>query len=163
MLAHLFLIITSGLSSRLSPGALDRAIRQLTWMKKTIVLVLGSDGDEVMRVCEQIEATEMVFDPNGTSDFSPVKAGLQATDAPAFIWHPDQPFPTSETFELLESILRNDVFPLADALRVEGDPSGLIVTTPRGAKRLKERPSASTWPSADDVVIRAVSKSDLPS
>lgn len=163
MLAHLFLIITSGLAGKMSPDALDRAIRQLVWMKKTIVLVLGSDGDDVMRVCSQFESTEMVFDPNGTGAFSPVQAGLHATDAPAFIWHPDHPFPSAETFSLLEAVLRNGLFPRADLLQVEGDPSGLFLTTMRGAKRLKDRPSSSAWPTADDVVIQTVSPADLPS
>jgi hypothetical protein len=160
MLAPTVLIITSGLAGKAAPDALDRAIKQLAWMKKNIILVLGSDGDDIMRTCSQMDACEIVFDPNDAGPFSPVKAGLHATDAPAFIWRPDRPFPEADVFQLLESALRTDAFLEADLLCADGDRSGLLLTTPRSAKSLKERPADAPWPSSPDLVLQTITQAD---
>ena len=162
MLAHTVLIITSNLAGRMPPNALDRAIKQLVWLKKNPILVLGADGDDVIRMCSQIEACEMLFDPNGNSDFSPVKAGLHATDAPAYVWQADRPFPANDVWRSLDSIIRQTQVSDVDLLRFDGDPSGLFLATQTGVRRLKERSSELAWPVADDIKIRLVAPGDLP-
>jgi hypothetical protein len=161
MLAHNVFIITSGLAGEIAPDALDRAIKQIVWLKKVPILVLGSDGDEIMRTCELMDSCEMVYDPNGTGDFSPVKAGLHATDAPAYIWRPDRPFPEPDVWRALESINRYSQFPDFDLLNFEGDRSGLFLTTLKGTKHLKDRPSDAAWPLSKDLALQTVTKADL--
>jgi hypothetical protein len=161
MLAHNVLIITSGLAGKMSPDALDRAIKQLVWMKKVPILVLGSDGDDVMRMCQQMDSCEMVFDPNGVSEFSPVKAGLHATDAPAYLWRPSDPFPEPATWRALESVIRYGQFSNFDLLKFEDDQSGLFLTTAKGTKHLKSRPAEAAWPLSDDLSIQIVTLADL--
>ncbi len=161
MLAHTVFIITSGLAGQIAPDALDRAIKQIVRMKKVPILVLGSDGDDVMRTCELMDSCEMVYDPNGTGDFSPVKAGLHATDAPAYIWRPDRPFPEPEVWHALELINRCSQFSAVDLLTFEGDRSGLFLTTIKGTKHLKDRPSDAPWPLSKDLAIQAVTPADL--
>lgn len=160
MLAHTVIIVTSGLAGKAAPDALDRALIELKKMKKTPILVLGSDGDEILRTCSELEKAEIVFDPNDAGDFSAVKAGLHATDAPAFIWSIDQKFP--DTWNELESALRVDKFNKSEVLCLEGDGSGLMMTTSRGSKRLKTRPADAAWPQADDLTVETVTLSDLP-
>lgn len=144
MLAHIVLIITSHLSGKFSPDALDRAIRQLAWMKKTIILVLGPDGDEIMRTCSQMDACEILFDPNDAGPFSPVQAGLHATDAAAYVWHLDQKFPANEDWQKFEDALRNLDDASVEALQAPG--IALTLLTRSGVKRLKALPANSPWP-----------------
>jgi hypothetical protein len=144
MLAHIVLIITSHLAGRFAPDALDRAIRQLAWMKKTIILVLGPDGDDIMRTCSQMDACEILFDPNDAGPFSPIQAGLHATDAAAYVWHLDQSFPANEDWSRLEEALRNLDDSSVEALRVPG--VSLTLLTPSGVRRLKALPANSAWP-----------------
>ena len=147
MLAHIVLIITSHLAGKISPDALDRAIKQLIWMKKTVILVLGPDGDEIMRTCSQMDACEILFDPNDSGPFSPVQAGLHATDAAAYVWHSDQPFPSNEDWQKFENGLRNLDDSSVDALQMPGVALTLLPRS--GVKRLRERPSDSAWPMPD--------------
>ena len=155
MLAHTVIIITSGLAGKASPDALDRALVELTRNKKSPVLVLGADGDEILRTCQELEKAEIVFDPNLSGAFSPVKAGLHTTAAPAFIWSIDQKFPDPLVWKRLEDAIRTDEFPspTIELLAVEGDASGLLLTTLNGTKRLKERAAADQWPDAPDLKI----------
>jgi CTP:molybdopterin cytidylyltransferase MocA len=146
MLAHIVLIITSHLSGKFAPDALDRAIKQLLWMKKTIILVLGPDGDEVMRTCSQMDACEILFDPNDAGPFSPIKAGLHATDAAAYVWFADQKFPTNDDFRRLDTALRTLDDSSIECLQIPGVP--LTLLTPTGVRNLKEKPSDSAWPLA---------------
>ena len=163
MLAHTVIILTSGLAHKAPPDALDRALVALVKMRKSPILVLGSDGDDVLRTCEELEKAEIVFDPNQAGPFSPVKAGLHATDAPAFIWSIDQKFPDTEIWNRLESALRVDKFAGAsfEILRLEGDTSGLLMTTAKGSKRLKTRSADAAWPQSDDLKVETVSLADL--
>jgi|GEM_PF-4856513 len=144
MLAPTVLIITSHLAGKAPPDALDRAIKQLVWMKKNIILVLGPDGDEVMRTCSQIEACEIVFDPNDAGPFSPVLAGLHATDAAAYVWGVDQPFPPAEEWQRYEEALRLLGDPSVEALQAEG--VALMLMTRAGVRRLKTLTASSPWP-----------------
>lgn len=147
MLAHIVLIITSHLSGKFSPDALDRAIKQLAWMKKTIILVLGPDGDEIMRTCSQMDACEILFDPNDAGPFSPIKAGLHATDAAAYVWHLDQKFPSNDVWHKLDEALRNLDDSSIEALQIADVP--LTLLTRSGVRKLKELASESAWPVAD--------------
>lgn len=147
MLAPTVLIITSHLAGKASPDALDRAIKQLAWMKKSIILVLGSDGDDVLRTCSQIEACEMVFDPNDAGPFSPVLAGLHATDAAVYVWHLDQRFPSTDEWARFEEALRGLEDTSVEALSVSGVP--LVLLTRSGVRRLKTMPADSAWPVGD--------------
>ncbi len=155
MLAHNVIIITSGLAGKIPTDALDRALNELARMKKTPILVLGSDGDEILRTCEEIEKAEIVFDPNMSGDFSPVKAGLHATAEPVFVWSVDRRFPEPGVWRRLEEALRQDEVTdhSVDVMRVESDTSGLSLTTVHGTKRLKDRAAASGWPDAPDLKI----------
>ncbi len=163
MLAHTVIILTSGLAHKAPPDALDRALIALIKMKKSPILVLGFDGDDVLRTCEELEKAEIIFDPNQAGPFSPVKAGLHATDAPAFIWSIDQKFPDADVWQRLESALRVDKFAGASSeiLKLEGDTSGLLMTTAKGSKRLKTRPADAEWPQSDDLTIQTVTPADL--
>ncbi len=147
MLAHTVLIITSHLAGQAAPDALDRAIRQLAWMKKTIYLVLGPDGDDVMRMCSQIDSVEMLFDPNDAGPFSPILAGLHVTEAAAYVWHLDQRFPSNEEWQRFETALRTLDDSSVDAIAAEGVP--LTLLTKSGVRKLKERPADSAWPMSD--------------
>ena len=147
MLAHTVLIITSHLSGRAAPDALDRAIKQLAWMKKTIILVLGPDGDDIMRMCSQIDAVEMLFDPNDAGPFSPILAGLHATDAAAYVWHLDQRFPANEEWQRFETALRTLEDSSVEGFELERTP--LTLFTRAGVRKLKTLPSNSLWPMSD--------------
>lgn len=140
LVAHTVLLITSGLSGKIPPDSLDRAIKQIVWLRKSPVLILGEDGDAIMQMCTQIESCEIVFDPNGGSAFSPVKAGLHATDTAAFVWQIDQPFPSNETWARLDEALRAGLS--EDVVR-----SGSLYLV-RNVKSLREWPSETPWPPA---------------
>ena len=155
MQAHTVLILTSGLADKASPDALDRAITELLKRKKTPYLLLGTDGDSVLERCSRLEDVEMIFDPNhsveDTQLFSSVKAGLFATNAAAFVWRIDHPFPTEQVWSALETKLRLDEDKKTDIFQAEDDPSHLILVTAQGGKHLKERAADSPWPVAADI------------
>lgn len=159
MLAHTVLVITSGLAAKAAPDALDRALVELTRMKKSPVLVLGADGDDILRTCQELEKAEIVFDPNMSGSFSPVKAGLFATHEPAFVWTLDRPFPPMETWRRLEDALRTGEVPDAscDVVAIDGDTSGLLLTSAHGTARLKQRAAEAEWPDAPDLKMRRLS------
>lgn len=160
MQAHTVLILTAGLADKAAPDALDRAITELLKRKKTPYLLLGIDGDDVLERCSRLEDVEMIFDPNHSLDdrdlFSSVKAGLFATNAGAFVWRIDRPFPSNEAWTRLETALRLDEDKKTDIYKVSNDPSDLILVTAQGGKRLKERAAQSAWPTAEDINATAL-------
>lgn len=164
MQAHTVLILTAGLAQKSAPNALDRMIGELLRRRKTPYILLGTDGDAVLEQCSRVEDCEMIFDPNHDPSndelFSSVKAGLFATNAAAFILRLDRPLPADSVWTQLETKLRLDENKKTDIYVADNDPSGLVLVTAQGGKRLKERAADSRWPVAEDIACDLVSGFD---
>ncbi len=159
MLAHNVIILTAGRVDELRRGRLDQLIELVRELKKTPILVLGPDGDDLIRTISRLEDCEIVFDPNFTGEeFSSVKAGLQATGEPCFLVRASGPLPTRETFASLERELLGgqvsgvDVFATPD----HEDPDAVLLVTQRGVRALKGKPASMRWLKSNDIVFRFV-------
>jgi len=89
------LIITTSLitnpDSSIDSGVLSRRFRELFDLSEELdlrpVLVLGSNGDEILQIGEAVADCDFVFDPNFTGALSTsVLAGLFAAQASAFVY-----------------------------------------------------------------------------
>lgn len=158
MLAHNVIILTAGRVDEIRRGRIDQLIEFVMSMKKTPILVLGPDGDDLLRSIARLEDCEIVFDPNfAGEEFSSVKAGLQATGESCFVLRAGAPIPTRETFanlerELLRSSQGVDVFATPDYQ----DPDAVLLVTQRGVATLKNQPSSTRWLKSDGFAFRLV-------
>jgi hypothetical protein len=155
------IIVTGGRSNYAAAGALDQLIRDTLSLGKQPVVVLGPDGDDLLRSCSLIENCEMVFDPNFQGGiFSGVKAGLEAVNGAAFVIPLGAESVLKPTrwvnFEkaLLEEHNRNHVIrPVATGITPDGTPLYPLMITPQGILPLKALPSSSDWLSSDRIKI----------
>lgn len=159
MLAHNVIILTAGRVDEIRRGRIDQLIELIVGMKKTPILVLGPDGDDLLRQIARMDECEIVFDPNFSGEeFSSVKAGLQATGEPCFLIRAGGPLPTRETFANLERELLGfqvsgvDVFASPD----HDDPNAILLVTQRGVRSLKNQPASTRWLKSNDIVFRLV-------
>lgn len=163
MMAHNVIILTAGRVNEIRRGHLDRLIDLVVEMKKTPILVVGPDGDDLLRNVSRLEDCEIVFDPNYVGEeFSSVKAGLQATGEPCFFIRAGGPAPSRETFRTLERELLGsqvsgvDVFASPD----HDDPNAVFLVTQRGVRSLKNQPASTRWLKSNDIVFRLVREAE---
>ncbi|MES2964718.1 MAG: hypothetical protein V4760_12570 [Bdellovibrionota bacterium] len=167
MLAHNVIILTAGRSHELGRGRIDQLIDFVTAMKKTPILVLGPDADDLLRQINRHDECEFVFDPNFEGEeFSSIKAGLQATGEACFIIRASSTLPDRATFALLERELLAsgtsgvDVFAHPD----HDDSRAVYLVTQRGVASLKKQPASARWLKSNDLVFGLVHAHDkLPS
>lgn len=161
MVAKAVIILTAGRGTYAAGGALDQLILEINKMGKTAVLVVGPDGDELMRCCTNIDSCEMVFDPNFEGGlFSSIKAGLEAVNSPAFV------LPLSSNgvlnyseWKSLEDALRetNDSFHVIRPVTQNGaKPLFPQVITKRGLLPLKALPATTDWENSEKICIQDV-------
>jgi hypothetical protein len=159
---HNVIILTTGAIEAHGQDVIDRAIRHALELKKNPILVLGTDGDEVLRCCHLIEQCDLVFDEseNG-SEFSSLKAGLHATVGAAFVLPLKQAIADKPVWSLVEdqlSTTNNDAFDLVRPVSAEDErPLYPCAVTPRGVQRLKTLPSNSNWDALSTVETRMLS------
>ncbi len=156
------IIVTGGRCNYAAAGALDQLIRETLALGKQPIVVLGPDGDDLLRTCSLIENCEMVFDPNFQKEgiFSGVKAGLEAVNGAAFVI----PLGAEAVLEpsrwasfekaLLEEPNRNHVIrPLTSEIKTGDSPLYPLMITPQGLLPLKALPSSSDWLGSDRIKV----------
>ena len=158
-LARSIIIVTSGKAATVGPRALDEMIRLVVRQRKQPILVLGPDGDEFLRACEEIESCEIIFDPNYDGGlFSGVKAGLHATTSAAFVVALGEPI-HEEAFPLLakelwqighdDSKRQLDCDIICPLTQIDGReiPVFPVLVTGLGTEDLKELAATTAWTS----------------
>jgi len=182
MRVHNVIITTAGSEEPSRNGDdLDRLIRRVLDLKKKPILVIGPEGDDVLRSSKLAEECELVFDPNYEGGlFSSIKAGLHATTGPAFIV-PLHSTPASHVFiqalmtdtdqdqdqdriwHKLESALDHaEIARSCDVLRplTHNDRASWTgfpqVITPSGVQRLLALEASTDWNSSDQVIAGLV-------
>lgn len=152
MQAHNIIVICSGYSRANSGDELNRLFETARQLKKKPILVLGPDGDELLRSCDFIEDCEIVFDPNFEGGFfSGLKAGLFATHGPAFVASLEMPIPSLRVWHALEKSLfhlqknaRERI--LRPVINGEVQKALPILITTQGIAELMKLPALSPWP-----------------
>jgi hypothetical protein len=149
MLAHNVIILTSGRATAIATEAIDSLILALRKLKKNPILVLGPDGDDILRLSQQIENCEIIFDPNYEGEiFSGIKAGLETTNAAAFICAINEPILDPATWADLERALFSEdaksvhVF---SPLTQDSIPRYPQLVTAHGVRLAKTLPALSCW------------------
>ena len=158
MLANCAILLTAGSTQVINASQLDALIRELVARKKNPVLVLGPDGDDLLRSCQELEACDLVFDPNYEGDyFSGIKAGLHAVNGPAFVIPVGQDLLPAQSWAELElALLRLDSTQKVDVLRpvtpgVSESRYPQIVTN-TGLQALKRLPATTPWTNSHQIV-----------
>lgn len=161
MRAKSVIIIASGRAQYASAGQLDRAIQAVTAMGKRPVVVIGPDGDDLLRTSESIEACELVFDPNYNGGiFSGIKAGLHAVNGAAFV----MPLGNETTLDFAHwSKLEEQLPSLPPSLHVlrpiTQNSKGVLypqIVTMQGLVPLKALPATTDWSQADCIQAETV-------
>lgn len=159
MQAHNVIIICSGLARTTTDRDLNEILKTLQELKKNPVLVLGPDGDELLRRCDAIENCEIVFDPNFEGGFfSSLKAGLFATQRAAFTLSLQTPVPPKQVWHALDEALFKTQHNGPHILRpvIRNSPVSLefpLLVTTQGIAKLKSLPAQSPWPLSEHEVI----------
>ncbi len=163
MTAPSVIILTSGLVQTGSGQELSRLISTIRQLKKTPIVVLGPDGDELLRECSEIiDDCEIVFDPNFEGGlFSSLKAGLFALrHGGAFVLPLGAPYMNAPAWRKLEDALLTSE--QEHIIRAAPQDQGGAMTFPllvtaRGMSHLRNQPAQSPWPPEREVIFR-----DLP-
>lgn len=160
MRAHNVIIVSSGRTAYAHAGALDELIRSIVALRKQPILVLGPDGDDLLRTCEEIEQCEIVFDPNYDGEFfSSLKAGLFACESPTLVVPlADDHLPPS-TWRVLETELRDHEgksHVLRPITHNDASPQWPALITACGVKALKALPSTSAWEKSESIRTEVV-------
>lgn len=162
--AHNVIIITTSASHLAQTATLDQYIKKVRSLGKNPIVVLGPDGDEFLRHSHHIDDCDLVFDPNYSGcTFSSVKAGLHATNGPAFVVPLNESLPEDELWHHLEEALEwpDQSERIVDVIRIAQSDSGTdagsdagsgfgtrplpqVVTGP-GLGVLKSLPATSDW------------------
>ena len=165
MRASSVIIVSSGKSQNLATDKLDRLIRSVIELKKNPILVLGPDGDEILRHCELVEKCELVFDPNYKgSIFSGIKAGLHVTRGATLVVPLSENLCEEEfqkTAARLESEFRADEniskFDVVEALTQNADASDasetILLITPKGSTSLIKKDSTIDWKNSQEIAV----------
>jgi hypothetical protein len=152
-------IITSGMVDQAPRGQVDQMIRLIRSVRKNTILVVGPDGDDLLRSNVELDHCDFVFDPNFSgSIFSSIKAGLHASQGACFVISLLHSAFDRTHFAALEAALRNQ--PAAtDVLRLATRPSenpiqtGLELITRPALDRLKSLPSETLWDPSSPIVF----------
>jgi hypothetical protein len=159
MLAHNVIILTAGRANEIRRGRLDQLVDFVLSMKKTPIIVVGPDGDDLLRTTARLDDCEIVFDPNfNGEEFSSVKAGLQSTGEPCFFLRANSPLPSRETFQQLERELMGSQTSGVDVYATPNhdDPNAVFLVTQRGVRSLKNQPASTRWLKSQEIAFRLV-------
>jgi hypothetical protein len=153
------IIVASGRVSYGQASDLDELIRSIVALKKQPVLVLGPDGDDLLRSCEESESCEMIFDPNYSGNiFSSIKAGLEVCSQPAMV------LPFAADWLKLERFLGDSgtsTHVLRPVTQNNEDTNGWPqIVTAHGVRELKNLPATTSWDDTEKILAKAV---ELPS
>jgi len=159
-LAKNVLIISSGRATYAQAGVLDELIGKVRALGKHPIVVLGPDGDDLLRVSRRLETCDIVFDPNFRGNFfSSVKAGLDAVNGASFILplgasDKTLDFAVWEAFEraLLDPETKGHVLrPVTQANERLDYP---LIVTGKGLLPLKALPSTTDWLQSERIEIQ---------
>lgn len=155
MRAHNVILITSETITPSIPEyfrSIDTWIEHILSLKKNPILVLGPEGDDVLRSCRHIEECDVVFDPNHQGAlFSGIKAGLFATHGAAFVSTVSSPFlPPKPVWLALERMLldfnaTNGVDVIQILTQDKDAPIWPALVTAQGVKTLTKLHAQSDW------------------
>jgi hypothetical protein len=165
MLANCAILLTAGSTQVINASQLDALIRELVARKKNPVLVLGPDGDDLLRSCQELEACDLVFDPNYEGDyFSGIKAGLHAVNGPAFVIPVGKELLPAQSWGELElALLRLDASQKVDVLRPVtpgvSEPRYPQIVTSTGLQALKRLPASTTWSDSQQITTSEIAVS----
>ena len=166
MKAHNVIILTAGRVAELSQGRIDQLITFVTSLKKNPIVILGPDGDDLLRNCRLLDSCDVVFDPNFEGEeFSSVKAGLQAVHGASFVLRAAAPIPERSVWVRLEQELLNSQYAGADVFGSTHfqDKNALLLLTQRGVNSLRNQPAVTNWLKSDDIVFSVVDLAAQPS
>jgi hypothetical protein len=156
--AHNVIIVTSGRVHCLQAGELDRLIRSILRLKKNPILILGPDGDELLRISSEVESCEIIFDPNFTGDFfSSVKAGLSVTQMAAFVIVIGESRLDPNQWLQLEQVLREEGREHALRFRPitrSGWALYPVLLTESGVRAMRNLPASTEW-NDDGLILTA--------
>ena len=142
---------------------LDRLIDWIFASGRTPYLVIGADGDNILRYSRRAERCELVFDPNYEGEiFSSVKAGLCATEGSTFVWLASLGLPEQNTWKSLEENLGLSREPNPDVLRPLAAPSYPRLVTLTGLKKLRTLPAQTNWDTTASVQHQDVEIQQAP-
>lgn len=151
------IIVTAGKANYAGGGTLDQMIRDTLALGKQIIVVLGPDGDDLLRTCSMIEHCEMVFDPNFQGGFfSGVKAGLEAVNGASFVLPlgADCILEFSRWAELERALVGADIKNhVVRPVDPETNATFPLLITPQGLLPLKALPSSSDWLNSERIQI----------
>jgi len=161
MIASNVIIITSGHYVEGNGRKLGEAISGILKLKKKPIVILGPDGDDLLRNCNEIENCEIVFDPNFDGGlFSSLKAGLfTVTHGAAFVISLGAPYLDVKNWSKLEAALLNSEkeHVIRAAPRAKNDEVNFpFIVTARGVSYLKNLPAETPWPPGHEVIFRDV-------
>jgi hypothetical protein len=174
MRAHNVIIVASGRVSYAHGSDLDALIRAIVALKKQPILVLGPDGDDLLRVCQEAESCEMIFDPNFNGEiFSSIKAGLQVCSHPALVLpfaakmlEPSEWVNFEKYLADAESATHvlKPVLKLADESLTQNNDTlqwchWPQIVTAHGVRVLKNLPATTSWTDAEIILTKSI---DLP-
>lgn len=161
---HNVLILTAGSTRYPVQGLLDRAIQAVLAMKKNPILVLGSDGDEILSDCTLIEHCDLVFDlKDEAQPLAGLGAGLHATKGGVFAL-PLKEVLQAETlngsvWRVLENTHATSSSEKFDLVRfgARGTTQAFpVLVTAHGVKRLKEIDGIVDWENPDLIITHWV-------
>lgn len=157
MQARTIVIVTTGQAALVQSLELDALVAAAIQQKRRVILVLGPDGDDFLRVCKRIDDCEIVFDPNYNGGFfSGVKAGLSAATSAAIVVRISPQRSVDATrwqhldFALGTAIaLTHDIVlappTLGGGLEATAAQWDCVLVTLKGLKTLRETPADADW------------------
>lgn len=164
LLANSFIVITSGRVRANSDQEFRHLMSLAQAMKKRIVLVLGPDGDDLLReLGEELDDCEIVFDPNfdsiaGGGLFSGLKAGLFAVNGAAFVIPLGEKVHSAETLRYMEHTLLSPTIGKTVYCRSRsGETQYPLLVTAHGVTILRDQPSHSSWIEETDFAFHDLS------
>jgi hypothetical protein len=162
---HNVIILTNGAAEFATQGLLDEVIDKTLALKKNPIVVLGHDGDDILRDCRHIERCDLVFGEH--SDNHPLAglvSGLQATTGGAFALPLKEALDTRAldpshwlNLERLLSATGKDEFDIARLHDQQGEALYPLAVTATGVTRLKNLEVPLNWDDPHQVIIRCQS------
>jgi hypothetical protein len=156
------LIVSSGRMNYARTGALDDLIRRVRAIGKTPVVILGPDGDDVLRTSTELENCEIVFDTNFQGEFfSSINAGLHVLSGATFVVplefegnrDSELAFDQWEKFELALLEPETKAHVLRPVTQNNEKLAYPMIITGRGLLPLKALPAATDWTNSDRIEI----------
>ncbi len=147
MLAHNAIIITAGRVQG-NIAEFDQLVATLCSQGKTPIAILGPDGDDLLGSTREIERIEIIFDPNFEGDvFSSVKAGLELTENPAYVFVLGERHLDQKQWARLEDSLRETDSQIHRLIPVTQDSETHYpqLLTKNGVRSLRHLAASTSW------------------